>query len=285
MHEQYGGVFPEIASRAHVDAMLPTIEAALQGEHPDLIAVSQGPGLMGPLLMGLTTAKSLSLAWGIPYVGVNHVEAHLYAAMMHEAPTFPALGLVVSGGHTFLARIDDEQTYTVIASTVDDAVGEAFDKVASMLGLPYPGGPAIERLAKEGDPHAYPFRAGRVKGDRLAFSFSGLKTNVLYTTREIDLEKERANIAASFQHAALSDIATKTLSAAKNGETIYVGGGVSQSRYLRTLFGDHPVIFPRESALCLDNGAMIAGLGYHRFKRHGGSPLDLTPFTRHFSKK
>ncbi|NGX37367.1 MAG: tRNA N6-adenosine threonylcarbamoyltransferase [Chlamydiae bacterium] len=295
-HEKFGGVYPEMASRQHVDCIIPTIQRALDeaqvtSDEIDLIAVAKGPGLIGPLFIGLNAAKSLSLAWKIPFVGVNHVEAHLYAAMMsNEGFELPALGVVVSGGHTFLVRILDVGDYEMIGTTVDDAVGEAFDKVAALLDLPYPGGPQVEALAKGGDATRFPYRAGKVKGHPFDFSFSGLKTNVLYTVKGQNgdkrgkttiSEEEKRDVAASFQEAALGDIAAKALNAAKEYGclSIFVGGGVSCNRRLRELLdGTIPVYWPGKG-LSLDNGAMIAGLGYHVFSGES-DPLDLEPKAR-----
>jgi N6-L-threonylcarbamoyladenine synthase len=186
MHSPFGGVFPELACRRHVDAIIPVIRDAMMHAHVskneiDLIAVSKGPGLIGALLIGLNVAKALSMAWDIPFIGINHVEAHLYAAIMPlESPPFPALGIVISGGHTFMVKMRGIGSYEGIGTTQDDAIGEAFDKVASLLHLPYPGGPAIEQLAKQGNPSRFSFRPANVKGRPWDFSFSGLKTNVLY---------------------------------------------------------------------------------------------------------
>jgi len=294
LHRKYGGVFPELASRSHVEKFPVVLQESLRTagialQDIDLISVAKGPGLMGPLLIGLNSAKALALALQKPLIGVSHVEAHLYAAMMTpEDPVFPSLGLVVSGGHTFLVLIDGVGSYTKIGSTVDDAVGEAFDKVAKMLDLPYPGGPEIEKIAKEGDPKAYSFAPGRVKGKLYDFSFSGLKTNVFYSVYGQNGVKDtpcplshqqKADIAASFQETALQDIVKKTLLAAQdfNCKAIYVGGGVSQSKRLRELLSSHVVFFPPKG-LSLDNGAMIAGLGYHRYQEQGhGDSLDLEP--------
>jgi N6-L-threonylcarbamoyladenine synthase len=300
LHAQYGGVFPELACRRHFDVMIPTIEQALQKAELspsdiDLISVAHGPGLIGALLLGLNTAKSLSLAWNKPFVGVNHVEAHLYAALMGcEKPKFPALGVVVSGGHTFLVRMHAIGHYEMIGQTVDDAIGEAFDKVGVMLGLSYPGGPEIEKMARHGDPKRFPFKAGVVKGKPWNFSFSGLKTNVLYTVKGQDCDKkapdqisrqDKPHIAASFQEAALKDIATKALAAAIEFECemIFLGGGVTHNQRLRELFQESkiPVYWP-VTGLSLDNAAMIAGLGYHLFlqKNCQGDTLDLEPLPR-----
>lgn len=297
LHNQFGGVYPEMASRQHVDLLIPTIEQALKKaditpNQLDLIAVAKGPGLIGPLFIGLNGAKSLSLAWNIPFLGVNHVEAHLYAAMMSNKNfTFPALGVVVSGGHTFLVEIDDVGVYKMIGSTVDDAIGEAFDKVAALLGLSYPGGPEVEQLAKKGDPKRFPFKAGRVKEHPLDFSFSGLKTNVLYTIKGQNGKKhspaavsdeDTFDIAASFQETALRDVVDKALMAVDSFpcKAIYVGGGVSNNMRLRQLMGESlvPVYFPSRD-LTMDNAAMIAGLGSRLFTGIGDSFI-LEPKTR-----
>jgi len=295
-HKRFGGVYPEMAARQHVDLAIPTVDEALRvagitNEEIDLIACARGPGLIGPLFIGLGLAKTLAIAWNKPFLGVNHVEAHLYAAMMsNHSYIFPSLGLVVSGGHTFLVRILGVGKYEMIGTTVDDALGEAFDKVASLLDLPYPGGPEIEALAKRGDFRKYPYKAGRVKGRKWDFSFSGLKTNVLYTVKGQNgdkrgqtaiLESEKADVAASFQEAALKDVADKARAAASEFgcKAIYVGGGVSHNQRLREiLVADVPVFFPGKG-LSADNGAMLAGLAFHQFDGKG-DPLDLEPRTR-----
>ncbi len=299
LHQLYGGVFPELACRRHVDVLIPVLTEALkqaQIDTPDLVAVAKGPGLIGALLIGLNAAKGLSLAWKKPLIGVNHVEAHIYAAMMPlETIPFPALGVVVSGGHTFLVKMEGIGKYSLIGTTVDDAIGEAFDKVGNLLGLAYPGGPAIEALAKQGDPKKYSFRPGVVKGRPWDFSFSGLKTNVLYTTKGpnstkhaplIIAEEEKAHIAAAFQETALGDVVDKALKAAEvfGCKAIFLGGGVSSSQRLRALFAEKkpslPLYWP-EKGLSLDNAAMIAGLGYHVYRNQGrGDSLDLEPQIR-----
>ena len=232
---------------------------------------------MGALLIGLTTAKTLSMAWQKPLIGVNHIEAHLYAAMMDHDPILPAIGVVLSGGHTTLLEIEALGQYKKLGATVDDAIGECFDKVARMLSLPYPGGPEIEKLALLGNPLAYDLKAGKVKSNPLDFSFSGLKTKVLYTLREEDVNK--ADLAASFQHAAFSDIVQKTRLAARPGQAIYLGGGVTASAYLRKLFEGENVHFPGHG-LSTDNAAMIAGLGYHVYQAQGADRLDLEALPR-----
>jgi N6-L-threonylcarbamoyladenine synthase len=250
--------------------------------------VTVSPGLISSLLIGLHFAKSLALAWNKPLVGVNHIEAHLYAAMMTAPLVFPAIGLVVSGGHTLLLRIEGIGEYRLIGTTVDDAAGEAFDKVASLLGLPYPGGPAIEELALRGDLSRYRFKPGRVKNRPLDFSFSGLKTQILYALKGQNGNKEalnrlpvseKAHLAACFQQTALQDLVDKTTKATEHfpSMAIYVGGGVSASQRLRALFQEAnlqiPIYFPAKT-LSLDNGAMIAGLGH--FVAPIGQGLDLT---------
>lgn len=301
LHKEYGGVVPELACRRHIDLIIPVIDQALEKAGKtlsdiDLIAAAIGPGLIGALIIGLNTAKSLALALQKPFIGVNHVEAHLYAAIMSQKNPveFPALGVVLSGGHTTLVLIREIGTYGPISQTVDDAIGEAFDKAAKLLGLPYPGGPEIERLALTGDPQRFPFKAGQVKTLPLAFSFSGLKTAVLYAlkkepfiTRPPTLQ-DRCDIAASFQRAAFEDIVKKTTLAAVSGQvkTILFGGGVTNNRKLRELFSKvqknlHiPLLWP-SAGLSLDNGAMIAGLAYRIFLKKGvGDSLDSEPLTR-----
>jgi N6-L-threonylcarbamoyladenine synthase len=297
IHSLYGGVVPEIACRRHLDVICNIAsqaldEAGCSWQDIDAIAVAKGPGLVGALLVGLNYAKGIALALQKPLIGINHVEAHLYAAMMSaevKVP-LPALGLIISGGHTSLLQIDSLGSYTSIGRTVDDAVGEAFDKVGCLLGLSYPGGPKVEQLAKKGNPNSYNFKAGQVKKHPLSFSFSGLKTSVLYTIKgqnsskndplEIS-EQDKANLAASFQKAALKDLVSKTKKACDlhDFSSLCIGGGVSQNRALRQLFDeakmDVPIFWPTPM-LCLDNAAMIAGLGYHYLnKTPEGDSLEL----------
>lgn len=281
IHEEFGGVVPELACRRHVDVLIPVIQAALQEAHCDLqaidlFAVASQPGLIGALLIGLNAAKTLALSTQKPFIGVNHVEAHLYAAIMSNPDVhFPALGVVLSGGHTHLIKMHEIGNYELIGQTVDDAVGEAFDKVAKMMSLPYPGGPIIEKLAQRGDPYSYPFKAGTVKGRPFDFSFSGLKTAVLYANPSTS---EKSNLAASFQQAAFTDIVHKTISAAQHFscKTLVFGGGVTQNQALRKLFSEKGCQFLQlwpSGNLSLDNAAMIAGLGYQLFKLKGQSDL------------
>lgn len=301
LHNEYGGVVPELACRRHVDIMLPVIKDAIRQAgcslaDIDLIAVANGPGLVGALLIGLQAAKGLSIALQKPLIGVNHVEAHLYAALMsHEkSPSFPCLGVILSGGHTALVIMHSVDTFTLIAQTVDDAIGEAFDKVAKLLGLPYPGGPEIERLALRGNPKKFPFKGGVVKGHPLSFSFSGLKTAVLYALKgqnsslegvAISIETQ-CDVAAAFQNAAFTDVIKKALQAAdEHGlKEIVFGGGVTNNRYLRERFAQAArgqTLYWPTFEMSLDNAAMIAGLGYQRYLRtQKGDALDLEAVTR-----
>lgn len=287
IHQKYGGVFPELACRRHIDAIIPVVDEALQKaqirpDEIDLIAVAKGPGLIGALLIGMNAAKGLSIAWNKPLIGVNHIEAHLYASMMDlETVPLPALGLVLSGGHTLLLKILEVGVYEPISSTVDDAIGEAFDKVGNLLGLTYPGGPEVEKLARLGDPKAFPFTAGRVKRSPLDFSFSGLKTAVLYAMKG---DVDKTGIAASFQETALRDVARKALLASKtfDCQSIFMGGGVTANQRLKEIMREtfpHIPIFWPPGTLSLDNAAMIAGLGAQKFKG-SSDPLDLEAKTR-----
>lgn len=285
LHAVYGGVVPELACRRHIDMFLPVLEQSLETagvtlDQIDLFAVSNGPGLVGALLIGLQVAKALSFAQNKPLIGVNHVKAHLYGALLSTTTEieYPALGCVLSGGHTEIVLLRGVAEYQSISCTVDDAIGEAFDKVAKILHLPYPGGPQIEELAKQGDPKRYPFSPGQVKGKPLHFSFSGLKTAVLYTTLEGGTKKE--DIAASFQRAAFEDVKRKVFAAADQYgcRTIVFGGGVTASRTLRATLerqaGKRRLIWP-QFEVALDNAAMIAGLGFHLYKVKGADSLAL----------
>lgn len=288
LHREFGGVVPELACRRHVDIMIPVIEEALFKagktlDNIDLIAVAKGPGLIGALLVGLNAAKALSLAKKIPFIGVNHLEAHLYATLMSTSATLPALGVILSGGHTALIKIEEVGRYETLGQTVDDAIGEAFDKTAKLLGLPYPGGPEIEQLAPQGNPKKFTFNPGRVKDHPFSFSFSGLKTAVLYAWQKSDRsEQTKADIAAAFQATAFEDILHKTTLAASHYgcQTIIFGGGVTSSQTLRRLFNaslDPKRLFYPALDLTLDNAAMIAGLGYAQFLSKGGDSLSLRP--------
>ncbi|MEN8171436.1 MAG: tRNA (adenosine(37)-N6)-threonylcarbamoyltransferase complex transferase subunit TsaD [Chloroflexota bacterium] len=283
LHAQFGGIFPEVASRQHIRSIYPIVQQALQGAHMDLsdldaIAVTRGPGLSGSLVVGINTAKGLSLGSGLPLLGINHLEGHLYSAWLQAddgdpppEPRFPLLALIVSGGHTELILMKDHQVYERLGSTLDDAAGEAFDKVARLLGLPYPGGPAIQETAQDGDPTSTAFPRAWLP-DTWNFSFSGLKTAVLRAVRELEAENEpipTADLAASFQAAVVDVLVQKTLQAAKNfqAKEIIIAGGVSANMALRNHFAKEsplPLHIPPIS-LCTDNAAMIAAAGCFRF--------------------
>lgn len=301
LHRKFGGVVPEIASRAHMEKILPVIEQAMEKagiayEQLSAIAVGNRPGLIGSLLVGLAAAKSLAWALGLPLVGVDHVHAHLYAGALDEqAPEYPALGLVVSGGHTSLYYAENVLRYELLGRTIDDAVGEAYDKVASILNIGFPGGPIVDRMGREGDPAAVDFPRTLLAPDSLDFSYSGLKTAVLYHVRgrptgrgdrsvmppapELS-DKRIRDICASFQKAAvdvliikLQRALEKLKSQGRPVHSLIVGGGVSANSLLRTRakeFGQQNqlgVFLPRME-FCLDNAAMIAGLGYVKFRDH-----------------
>jgi N6-L-threonylcarbamoyladenine synthase len=293
IHARYGGVFPEVASRQHVLSIIPVVEQALAQAHLtlhdiDAIAVTQGPGLAGSLVVGMNMAKGMALALGKPLVGVNHLEGHLYSAWVYNVgedvppePQFPLMALLVSGGHTELNLMTDHLTYQRLGSTLDDAAGEAFDKVARLLELPYPGGPSIQKTAEEGDPNRFNFPRARLDGT-WNFSFSGLKTSVLYETRELQKKSNSIpvpDLAASFQQAVIDVLFKKTMNAAREfgAREILVAGGVSANRPLRQVFRsqtEFPVHIPPLS-LCTDNAAMIAAAGYYRYALGHDSELDI----------
>ncbi len=271
IHDRFGGVVPEVASRHHLELVNVVVDDALRTagagwDDIDLVAVTQGPGLVGALLVGVATAKGLAAARGLPLAGVDHLQGHVAANFLQDGgPPLepPFLCLVASGGHTFLARVDDHRSFTVLGQTLDDAAGEAFDKGARLLGLPYPGGPHLERAARQGDPAAFSFpTADKVKG--LDFSFAGLKTALLYKTRELgdaEAAARRADLAASFQHAVVEQLARRTARAlAETGlDRLAVGGGVAANGPLRERLAQlAPTVHVPARALCTDNAAMIA---------------------------
>jgi N6-L-threonylcarbamoyladenine synthase len=287
IHADFGGVVPEIASRAHLEALNPVIaraivEGGIDDRRIDAVACTYGPGLIGALLIGVSAAKALALAWEKPFVAVNHLEAHLYSAFL-EDPTleFPLVVMLVSGGHTMMIEMQDHGRYRMLGQTIDDAAGEAFDKVARFLDLGYPGGPAIDAAALNGDPDHVRFpRAMSDDPDNLDFSFSGLKTAVVnYVRKHPDVSS--ADVAASFQMAVVDVLVTKARRAAQRvgAKGIVLGGGVAANSLLREeLLGacakDGVRGFLPSRAMCTDNAAMIAAAGWYRLGSDGPSPLD-----------
>ncbi|USN98139.1 MAG: tRNA (adenosine(37)-N6)-threonylcarbamoyltransferase complex transferase subunit TsaD [Phycisphaeraceae bacterium] len=311
LHAEYGGVVPELAGRAHVEKIIPILrkalrDAGLSWQGLDAVAVGHRPGLIGSLLVGVSAAKAIAWSLGVPLVGVDHVQAHLFAPLLeHERETdeFPALGLVVSGGHTSLYRVEGPTSLARLGGTIDDAVGEVYDKVATILGLPYPGGPRIDALAREpgADDRMVDFPVSRLGRDSLDFSFSGLKTAVLYEVRGKPAstrpgkpqpdpappmtEERRRGIAASFQRAAIRAVTLKlgrALDANPECRALLVGGGVSANSRLRA---DLAGLCARrgvslrlaEPRYCVDNAAMIAGLGAHLLEAGEVADLSLSP--------
>lgn len=294
IHEQYGGVVPELASRDHQRLIVPVVseamqEAAIKKESLDAIAVTYGPGLAGSLLVGLSFAKAMAYGLGIPLIGVNHMEGHVYSVFLEkETPSFPFLCLAVSGGHTQIMRIEEGFQHQVLGRTRDDAAGEAFDKVAKMLGLGYPGGPKVDALARDGDPafHAFP----RSNVGKYDFSFSGVKTSVLYYLNEFSedersalLENHLADICAAFQQAIVDMLTGVVHRAVKRTgiRQVAVVGGVSANTGLRTAMqglaeADDFSLYIPSLRYCTDNAAMIAMTGYFKFLNGHTSPLTLT---------
>ncbi|MEY2741548.1 MAG: tRNA (adenosine(37)-N6)-threonylcarbamoyltransferase complex transferase subunit TsaD [Ilumatobacteraceae bacterium] len=288
-HARYGGVVPEVASRAHLEAIVPVAEEAVARagvalERVDAVAATTGPGLIGALLVGASAAKGLAVALGVPFVAVNHLEAHLHAALLDDPDAaFPMVVLLVSGGHTLLVRVDAPGAYEVVGRTLDDAAGEAFDKVARFLGLGYPGGPAIDRVSAEGDAAAIAFPRAMLH-EGLDVSFSGLKTAVVNHVRaHPDVRTE--DVAASFQAAVVDVLVAKARRAARahGARTVALGGGVAANSLLRARLAEgcaedglRTVLASR--AMCTDNAAMIAAAAWHRLARRGGDPLDAPAF-------
>ncbi len=285
LHANFGGVVPEVASRAHLENLESVTAQALSeaGVTPaDLhgIAATCGPGLIGALLIGVSAAKAMAMAWELPYVGVNHMEGHLFATFLENPDLeLPLVVLLVSGGHTMIVEVRERGKYRYLGSTIDDAAGEAFDKVARYLGLGYPGGPIIDRLAREGDASTVRFPRAMMD-DGLDFSFSGLKTAVVnYVRRHPDVEN--ADIAAAFQEAVVDVLVTKTIRAAERvgARTVCLGGGVAANSQLRSEFAAKAEavglahLVP-DRAFCTDNAAMIAAAGHWRLATDGPSALD-----------
>jgi N6-L-threonylcarbamoyladenine synthase len=306
LHAQYGGIFPEIASRAHIEAIVPVTEQAMRKAHMgyddlDAVAVTYGPGLAGSLLVGVNAAKGIALGRDLPLVGVNHLEAHIYAhwletegegAALANELEFPLLALLVSGGHTELIMMRDHGDYEYLGGTLDDAAGEAFDKVGRLLDLPYPGGPSIQRAAEEGNPAAISFPRAWLE-DSYDFSFSGLKTAVLREVQKYSgppQDRLLADMAASFQAAVVDVLSAKTAQAAEAFEVtaVLLGGGVSANTALRETTTERvreragvPVHYPPLS-LCTDNAAMIGACAHRHFVagEHAGWDLDVVPGLR-----
>jgi len=294
-HARYGGVVPEVAGRAHVQQLVPVLAEALatagiEGPDVDAVAATTGPGLVGSLLVGVSSAKALSLVWGVPFVSVNHLEAHLYASFLEEPDLeMPLVVLLVSGGHTMLVLMEGHGRYRLLGSTLDDAAGEAYDKVARYLGLGYPGGPAIDALSVEGDPTAFDYPRAMVQENpetlpddrRYAFSFSGLKTAVVNHVRN-EPDAPTADVAASFQAAVVDALVTKTRWAVEATGAVgaCLGGGVAANSLLRERFAamcDEAGVraFVPSRSMCTDNAAMVAAAGWWRLHSDGPSPLDV----------
>ncbi len=295
MHATFGGVVPELASRSHAEMIVPVLqdclaEAQLKLSDIDAVAVTQKPGLIGSLLIGVTAAKGLALSLNKPLIGVHHIEAHLYAnKLVHGEMIFPCIGMVISGGHTSIMYGKSPTEWQVVGYTIDDAAGEAFDKVAKLLELPYPGGPVIEEMAKGGNPNAIEFPMSLLGADSLNFSFSGLKTAALYACRgkqarsasDHQLIVDVKDAAASFQKSVNTVLALKAVRAVKKFDCkrVYIGGGVICNKNLRETLSTHlgevgaEVFYPTPS-YCTDNAAMIAGLAYHHFLNENFISLD-----------
>ena len=285
LHARYGGVVPEIASRAHVELLTPAVaqtlvESGIDGHDLHAVAATVGPGLAGALLVGISAAKAYALAWGLPFIGVNHMEAHLYASFLEEPDLEPPLVvLLVSGGHTMLVSMDAHGRYRLLGTTVDDAVGEAYDKVARAMGLGYPGGPAIDRVALTGDPTAVKFPRAMPEG--LDFSLSGIKTAVIRYVRE-NPDTPVADVAASFQAAVVDVLVDKTRRALAEvgAKTVCLGGGVAANSLLRERMLDLATAeglrcFLPSRSMCTDNAAMVAAAAWWRYKADGATSLEV----------
>lgn len=294
LQKQFGGVVPEVAARQHVERLLPVMRAALQGSGDetgrdiDLVAVTRGPGLSTSLAVGVQTADMLGLIWGVPTVGVNHLEGHILSPLIEHAlyplreEHFPVVILTASGGHSMIVLMERIGEYKLIGETIDDAAGEAFDKVAKMMGLPYPGGPVIDKLAARGNAKAFDFPRALPQHDNFNFSFSGVKTSVKYALRDLGVEelseKQKEDVAASFQRAVVDALVKKTMRAAKahGARTIFLAGGVGANSELRArLESDAKKMLPGSQVVLIDrkysgdNAVMIAVAGYFQWLRQG----------------
>ncbi len=296
IHTKFGGVVPELASRKHLQSIHPIVNEALaradlQLHDIDLIAATQGPGLIGSLLVGFSFAKALSQVSKIPLVGVDHMAGHILSILLEEnKPSFPYIALVVSGGTSSIYLAEDATTFTLLGRTRDDAAGEAFDKIAKLLHLPYPGGPHIARKAETGNPSAITFPRAWLEKESLDFSFSGLKTSVMNhcnRQKQQNIKLEIEDICSSFQEAIVDVLCKKTIMAAKQHgvNTIVLGGGVSSNNRLRELFREkcknaNISFFVPRSQYCTDNAAMIAHAGYHHYKVFGKTSLNQDVYSR-----
>ncbi len=294
VHARFGGVVPELASRAHVRLIVPIAEQAIAGagikkEQLEGLAVTHGPGLVGALLVGVNFIKGLAASLNIPFIGVNHIEGHLYGNILsQENVEFPVIFLIVSGGHTQIVLMEDHLRYKILGKTRDDAVGEAFDKGAKLMGLGYPGGPAIDKLAKDGDPEFHRFPRAMIGKPGYDFSYSGLKTALLVYLNQTDndfKEKHLNDICASYQRAAVEVLVRKTIDAAKahNARQVGIAGGVAANSLLRDWMqeacadNDLTLYLPRLE-FCTDNAAMIARTGLEHLKRNKKSGYDLNAY-------
>jgi N6-L-threonylcarbamoyladenine synthase len=297
VHEKYGGVVPELASRAHQENLIPVVQEAIISAGIDkselsAIAFTRGPGLMGSLLVGVSFAKAFAYARGIPLIEINHMQAHILAHFIDDPkPNFPFICLTVSGGHTQLVFVKDHLEMTVIGETQDDAVGEAFDKTAKLLGLPYPGGPMIDRYAKDGNPKAFKFPITRMSG--LNYSFSGIKTAVLYFLRDQlkenaqFIEQNRVDLCASIQYSLVEMLLIKLKEAVKESgvNEIAIAGGVSANSGLRNTLTDLAAekgwnLYIPKFEYCTDNAAMIAMAAHYKYLKGEFSSLDVTPLAK-----
>ena len=306
VHKHYGGVVPELASRAHQQNIIPVIDHALNTaninkNNLDAVAFTRGPGLLGSLLVGTSFAKAFSLSLGIPMIEVDHMEAHILAHFIKENPSskvpgFPFLCLTVSGGHTQIVRVDDPYSFDTIGETIDDASGEAFDKAAKILGLPYPGGPEIDKLAQQGNPLRFTFSKPKISG--LNYSFSGLKTSILYFIRDMlkdnenFIQENKHDLCASIQYTIIEILINKLIKASKltRIKEIAIAGGVSANSALRTRLNDLKQemnwnIFIPKFEYTTDNAAMIAMAGYFKFIKNEFASQDLSPYARNQSSK